>query len=171
VLTVALTLAGCGASGPTGPAARVVRCTNAVHRDSVAYPAGWYTTQLGAEDACSYFDPMPFHLVANSQPPVVALQVLSTGLPLEAVVAQIRGDKSAQVLSEKRTSVKRHRAAQIETLTNGAGFWPSGTLMYAWVVDDNGTAIEVSTTGLPGYGGYPDHRRLVDAATRSLQFQ
>lgn len=168
---MALTLSGCGGSAPTGSAGRVVRCTNAVHRYSVAYPAGWYTTQLGPEDTCSYFDPTLFHLVANSQPPVVALQVLATGLPLEAVVAEIRGDKSAQVQSEKRTSLRRHRATKIETVASGAGFWPSGTMMYAWVVDDGGTAIEVSTTGLPGYGGYPDHRQVVDATARSLQFQ
>jgi hypothetical protein len=74
------------------------------------------------------------------------------------------------VLARRETTVLGRRAVRVETEATGEGFEDRGVKVTSWVVDRDGAAFFVRTTGFPGKGDYATRQATLDRAVETLVF-
>jgi hypothetical protein len=145
-------------------------CSNHERGFAIGFPARWYTDQVAEHESCEYFDPDPFEVPAQSDFSGTALEVDPGGETYKTVVDGLVDRRLARVLARKETTVLGRPAVRIETEATGEGFEGEGVTVTSWVVDRNGSAFVVRTTGFPGKGDFAARQRTLDRAIDTLAF-
>jgi hypothetical protein len=145
-------------------------CTNRVLGYSIAYPPGWYTTQLNPRTACIYFEPTPFRVPPNSDFTGTALEVLPTQQSYKGLLRSMTDPMYARARLRRNLVIGGLRATLLETVATGSGLLSRGTVTYAYVLDRRDRpAFIVQSTRARG-SNWPARKRIVDRAVRSLRF-
>jgi hypothetical protein len=143
-------------------------CSNTARGFAIGYPAHWYTDEVSDDESCEYFDPDPFEIPPQSDFSGTALEIDPGGERYGTVVDGLVDRRFARVLARRETTVEGRRAARIETEATGQGFEDRGVKVTTWVVDREGGALLVRTTGFPGKGDYPSRQATLDRAIETL---
>jgi hypothetical protein len=158
------------------------RCTNAerrFRRYSIGYPGGWYTSHLTPEQACEYFDPEPFEILAGTEFPPTALFVTVALEPVDRYVDQLTDPMFFDTIRREDTTVGGRPAVLVETVATGEGESEPGERRYGYVVDigcannecvKSGRVFVVLATGLPDDERYEEFKAVADEAVKTAQF-
>jgi hypothetical protein len=143
-------------------------CSNTARGFAVGYPAHWYADEVSEDESCKYFDPDPFEIPPQSDFSGTALEIDPGGDGYATVVDGLVDRRFARVLARRETTVQGRRAVRIETEATGQGLEDRGVKVTSWVVDRDGAAFLVRTTGFPGKGDYPSRQATLDRAIETL---
>ena len=145
-------------------------CTNRALGFSIAYPSGWYTTQLNPAGACIYFEPKPFRIPPNSDFTGTSLEVLPTQQAYAGLLRTLTDPRFSRAVLRKNLSLRGRRAVRLESVATGEGLLDRGTRTYAYVLDrGRRPAFIVQTTRARG-SSWAARKRVVDRAVRTLRF-
>jgi len=135
----------------------------------IDYPAGWFTPRSPAW-VCQLFDPRPFTVEPNIEPPNVAVVVYAEHYRLGRILAALTDPTLYKVISsEQGTFADAGRPGTIlETVQTAEGLWPRGTRTFAVLVDRLDTTIVVSTNDLAD-SDYAQNKQIVLAMAESLR--
>jgi hypothetical protein len=145
-------------------------CSNAARGFAIGYPARWHTDAVAPEESCEYLDPEPFEVPPQSDFSGTALEVDPGGEPYAEVVDGLVDRRFARVLARRETRVAGRPAVRLESEATGEGFEGEGVKVTSWVVDRDGRAFVVRTTGFPGKGDYASRQSTLDRAVETLVF-
>jgi hypothetical protein len=145
-------------------------CSNHARGFAIGFPARWYTDEVAPHESCEYFDPAPFDVPPQTDFSGTALEIDPGGEMYQIVVDGLVERRFARVLARRETTVLGRPAVRIETEATGAGFEDRGVKVTAWVVDRDGSAFVVRTTGFPGKGDYSTRQETLDRAIDTLSF-
>jgi hypothetical protein len=143
-------------------------CSNTARGFAIGYPAHWYTDEVSDDESCEYFDPDPFEIPPQSDFSGTALEIDPASERYGTVVDGLVDRRFARVLSRRETTVEGRRAVRIETEATGQGLEDRGVKVTTWVVDREGGALLVRTTGFPGKGDYASRQATLDRAIETL---
>lgn len=165
------------ADEPTGkPRSRVpagwTLCTNRTSGFSIAYPGGWDTAHLTAEQACNLFDADPITLDPNAGWPPVDMEVIPTGETVQRILRNKTDASTYRVIRREDVTVAGLKAVRLETVVIDDGFFAKGTKIYGYTIDRDGKAFVVETIAPPPTSDdrYAALRQTVDTAAESLRF-
>jgi hypothetical protein len=145
-------------------------CTNRALGFSIAYPSGWYTTQLNPAGACIYFEPKPFRIPPSSDFTGTALEVLPTQQLYAGLLRTLTDPRFSRAVLRKNLSLRGRQAVRLESVATGEGLLDRGTRTYAYVLDrGRRPAFIVQTTRARG-SSWAARKRVVDRAVRTLRF-
>ena len=132
------------------------------------YPAGWFTPTRPAW-TCQLFDPQPFVVEPDTEPPIVAVSVYVEDYPLAELLPAVTDPAFYEVLSsEQGTFGDAARPGTIvETVQIEELFFPDGTRTYSVLVDLLDRTIVVATNDL-GFTDYEQNKEIVLAMAQSL---
>ena len=145
-------------------------CTNARRGYSIGYPGGWFTTHLTADQACEYFDPRPFEIVAGTEFPPTALFATQTDEAVDTYVRQLTDPMFFDTVRREETTVAGLDGVRLETVATGEGESEPGERRYGYVLDHDGRAFVVLATGLPGDQRYERFKKVADQAVETVRF-
>jgi hypothetical protein len=145
-------------------------CTNSRRGYTIGYPSGWYTTHLRPAQACEYFDPEPFEIVAGTEFPPTGLFAALTDQSVESYVEQLTDPMFFETIRREETTVGDRRAVLVETEATGQGESEPGERTYGYVLDHGGRAFAVLAIGLPGDERYVEFKNVADEAVRTVLF-
>jgi hypothetical protein len=145
-------------------------CSNHDRGFAVGFPARWHTDEVAEQESCEYFDPDPFDVPPQSDFSGTALEIDPGGEEYRVVVDGLVDRRFARVLARKETTVLGRPAVRIETEATGQGFEDRGVKVTSWVVDRDGAAFVVRTTGFPGKADYATRQATLDRAIETLSF-
>ena len=158
-------------SGTASPAAVALGASCSCDREgySIDYPEGW-STPSQATWACQLFDPRPFVVQPNTEPPIVAVSVYVEQYRLPKVLSALTDPSFYQVISSQQgTFTDAGRPGTIlETKATARGLWPAGTRTFSVVVDRLDSTIVVSTNDLAD-SDYEQNKQIVLAMAESLR--
>lgn len=137
-------------------------CVNRELGFAVAYPAAWYTART-----CTFFDPEPFQVPANSDFTGTALELDAAEASPAVVVSGIVSPDFTSARRQTHATAAGRSATRFEVTSNGNGLLDAGTRIYGYVIDRGTTPpLVVQTTARRGK---PLRRDVVDRAVRSLR--
>jgi hypothetical protein len=145
-------------------------CSNHDRGFAIGFPARLHTDEVADHESCEYFDPDPFDVPPQSDFSGTALEIDPGGEDYQVVVDGLVDRRFARVLARKETTVLGRPAVRIETEATGQGFEDRGVKLTTWVVDRDGAAFVVRTTGFPGKGDYETRQGTLDRAIETLAF-
>jgi hypothetical protein len=145
-------------------------CSNAARGFVIGFPGRWHTDEVAEEESCEYFDPDPFDVRPQTDFSGTALEIDPGGEDYETVVDGLVDRRFSRVFARRETTVLGRPAVRVETEATGAGFEDRGVKVTTWVVDRDGAAFAVRTTGFPGRGDYPARQATLDRAIETLAF-
>lgn len=156
-------------------------CVNDALGYSIAYPGGWYTTDMVTlpngviaqkpKVACSFFNPRRFQILWGTEPPTTALMVESQDRSMNRIAALMSDPRYLSVVSQEDTTAAGMPAVQLEVTQTGEGYYPKGTLEYMYVIEvAPGRSLVVSTMFFPDSPvDYPAYKDIVDMAAQTVQ--
>ncbi|MBI4259609.1 MAG: hypothetical protein HY658_03490 [Actinobacteria bacterium] len=144
-------------------------CSNDREGYGIDYPAGWFTPTQPAW-VCQLFDPEPFVVEPNTEPPIVAVTVYVDGHRRAKLLAALTDPALYRVIStsEGTFADAGRPGTVVETEQVEDLLWPAGTLSFSVLVDRVDTTIVVTTSDLAG-SDYEANKQLVLAMARSLR--
>ena len=144
-------------------------CVNEREGYAADYPSGWVSPTRRAW-ACQLFDPQPFVVVPQSEPPIVAVSIYVERYPLEELLAALTDPAYYRIVSvEQGTFADAGRPGTIlETEQTEDLFWPSGTHAFSVLVDRVDSTIVVTTNDLAA-SDYDTNTQIVLAMAESLR--
>lgn len=145
-------------------------CSNHDRGFAIGFPARWQTDEVAEHESCEYFDPDPFEVPPQSDFSGTALEIDPGGEKYRTVVDGLVDRRFARVLARKETAVLGRQAVRIETEATGEGFEDRGVKLTTWVVNRDGAAFVIRTTGFPGKGDYATRQATLDRAIETLMF-
>lgn len=146
-------------------------CSNEDRGFAIGYPARWYTDELAEYDACEYFDPEPFEVPRHSDFSGAALQIQPWSEPYEEVLGGLAADtRFVRALSREDARVAGRPTVRLEVEATGKGAEDKGVKIAAYVVNRDGAAFVVRTTGFPSKGDYATRQAILDRAIETLVF-
>ncbi len=143
-------------------------CTNDQYGYQVGYPQGWYASE-GSEFGCQFFDPAPLDITPNTEVVGIAVSILLPYDRYGRTVSSYEDPYSSNPVSHGQTTVGGLRATVIETEATGNGYFPQGTMTYAYVVNLGGYGLALITSGMPGEE-YETHKQVIDLMVGSMSF-
>lgn len=145
-------------------------CTNAVRRYRIGYPKQWFTAQNSDEDACRWFNPQPFQVVAQNDGPATALEAYPDSVSFEEAIRGMTNPAVARTLRRGVTTVRGRRALRLEVEATGIGPMPKGTRIFAYLVDFGERGIFVVETTALAPGDYAANKAVVEQAAQTLRW-
>jgi hypothetical protein len=163
------------APSPTGGGSAVLPagwtlCQNVLRGSSMAYPGGWFTTELRPADRCSQFHPEAFTIPAAGEFPLTALNAVQTEESLAQYMAQATDPAFVTVTRRTSTTVLGLPAERFETNSLGEGLDELGTRVYGYAINRGGKAFVVWTVARAGETRYASWKTIVDQAVTTLRF-
>jgi hypothetical protein len=143
-------------------------CTNDQFGYQIGYPQGWHASE-GPEFGCQFFDPAPLDITANSEVVGIAVGIILPYDRYGRTVSSFEDPYSSKLVSLNQTTVSGLAATVIETEATGNGFFPQGTMTYAYVVNLGGYGLAVSTSSMPG-DEYETNKQAIDLMVGSMSF-
>jgi len=160
-----------GSDGTPAPAGITLGVSCSYDREGygIDYPEGWFTPDDRAW-VCQLFDPQPFVVEPDIEPPIVAVSVYVERYRLSKVVSALSDPTFYTVISsEQGTFADAGRPGTIlETKATSQGLWPKGTRTFSVLVDRVDSTIAVSTNDLAG-SDYEQNKQIVLAMAESLR--
>ena len=151
-------------------------CRNAVKHFEIAYPGGWHTASVGADDACAAFDPAPF--TVSDGPGIVtqqlfafyqsqdALDYLTELFPPDFYTVNSRTDVTVAGLHGFRYNV-----TTLPPRGPSGVPYPAGSTIYGYVVTTGARSIDVGCWVAPADAGLlPARQHIVDQAVTTIHF-
>jgi hypothetical protein len=145
-------------------------CSNPARGFAIGFPARWHMDEVAEHESCEYFDPDPFEVPPQTDFSGTALEIDPGGEKYETVVDGLVDRRFARVLGRRETTVLGRPAVRIQTEATGEGFEDRGVKVTSWVVDRDGSAFVIRTTGFPGKGDYAARQKTLDRAIETLAF-
>jgi hypothetical protein len=145
-------------------------CSNPARGFAIGYPARWHTSEVAEEEECKYFDPQPFQVPKQTDFSGTALELDPAAEDYEEVVDGLVDRRFARVLARREATLRGLPAVRVETEATGEGFDERGVKATTWVLDRDGVAFIVRTTGVPGRGDYGSRQATLDRAVETLVF-
>lgn len=157
------------------------RCADRDQGYSVGHPDRWYTISKlpeGAVDAgvevgpCRFFDPVPFEIVAASEWPTTALEVLADAGAYDERSRNVEDPNDHErILLWQPETVQGRRAVRVERESTGKGLYSEGLRYYGWIIDRDGQAFTVGGFWAPGAPiTNSEQKAVVDEAVQTLEF-
>lgn len=134
----------------------------------IDYPSGWFTPTQRAW-VCQLFDPQPFVVEPNTEPPIVAVTVYVEDFPLEELLPAVTDPAFYEVLSTEQGTFgdAARPGTAVETVQIAELFFPAGTRTYSVLIDLLDRTIVVSTNDL-ALTDYEQNKQVVLAMAQSL---
>ena len=153
--------------GGTGLPSGWPLCTNSALGFSIGYPRDWYTDYRFPDQACRWFDPFRFRLVAETDAFLTALEAHPERVPFAEVSSENRAGQ--QIVFWEQTVVNGREGVRVEMESTDVSVYPEGTRIYRYVVDlgEKGVFV-VETRSRPGTDFAAD-KGVVDEVVHTLQ--
>jgi hypothetical protein len=145
-------------------------CQNPLRGSSMGYPGDWFTTSMGASDACSMFHPTAFTIPVAGEFPLVALNAVQTDDSLATYVGHMTDPMFQTTVRNEATTVLGLLARRFEVTSLGEGLDEVGTRRYGYVIDRGGRAFVIYTVARAGETRYDNWKFIVDTAKGTLRF-
>lgn len=160
-----------GADGTPAPTGVTLGASCSYDREGygIDYPDGWFTPSDRAW-VCQLFDPTPFVVQPDTEPPIVAVSVYVENYRLSKVAAALSDPTFYTVVSsDQGTFADAGRPGTIlETKATSQGLWPKGTRTFSVLVDRVDSTVVVSTNDLAA-SDYEQNKLTVLAMGESLR--
>jgi hypothetical protein len=151
-------------------------CSNAVRHFTIAYPSGWHTASLGAEDACARFDPAAF--TVSDGPALDGQQLLAYYESQDALdyLMELFPTDFFTITSQTNVTVAGLHAIRYTVTTlpprGPAGpSYPPGSTIYGYVVTAGARSVDVATWVAPAdAASLTARQRIVDQAVTTVHF-
>jgi hypothetical protein len=142
-------------------------CTNSALGFSIGYPRDWYTEYRFPDQACRWFDPFRFRLIAETDAFLTALEAHPEQVPFAAAAFENRAGQ--QVVFWEQTVVNGRQGVRFEMESTDVSVYPEGTRIYRYVVDlgEKGVFV-VETRSRPGID-FGAAKGVVDEVVHTLQ--
>ena len=141
-------------------------CVDTAQGYDVEYPSQWHVAR--GRFACSFFDPEPFTVPANSDFGGTALEVASTQQSFDELLGSLIDTRFARTELREEVTVGNHRGFRLELVATGNGLEQRGTRTYGYLLRRaSGPPVYVRATARPGER--VRHRDVVDHAAVTLR--
>lgn len=158
--------------GPVG----WLTCANTVHHTRIGYPAGWHTASVGAQDACSLFDPVAFTVEDGPNLPTQQLWAFYQPEGAAAFLTDLFNPDFFTLTSHVDVTIGGRHAIRYEVTClpprgPSGPTYPVGSHIYGYVIEDaTGHSLDVATYAEPGDATYAHRQHIVDQAVTTVQF-